>query len=79
MAYVIRFLCRVCGEEKEEAISSGSAAPCICNACTSKKKDRERVIHFNNLDHLSIEERLRRVEEWIYDHKQSVKLTDTRY
>ena len=41
----------------------------LCYACQDAKDKEERIAHFANLDSKSIEERIRLVEEWIYDYK----------
>lgn len=44
----------------------------ICPACKKVDEAQKREAHFKMLDGLTIEERLRRVEEWIYDYNPPV-------
>lgn len=44
----------------------------ICSKCDKKQKQLKREAHFKFLDSLTVEQRLRKVEEWIYDYKPAV-------
>ena len=38
-----------------------------CSVCNGKKIKRKRENHFNNLDKFTLEQRVRFIEEWLYD------------
>ena len=48
----------------------------ICPDCAQLDRNRERKEHFDRLDAMSIEERLRLIEEWIYDYKPPINTRD---
>ena len=64
MAYCGDWQCSKCGEE----VFSDIPRDRICYKCKEIIEEEERVEHFRVLDTLSIDERLRRVEEWIHEH-----------
>jgi hypothetical protein len=49
--------------------SPSDLKPTICGACKAREIDLARIEHFAKLDALPIEERLRRIETWIYDYR----------
>ena len=57
--------CVVCNEEKEMDLHDYKS---VCSDCKQAKEDKARKEHFDALDKLSINDRLRKVEEWIYDY-----------
>lgn len=69
MAYLIWIICKKCGKESQVAVNSGMPAPSLCDECQQKDINKKRREYFHGLDGLTIEERLRRIEEWIYDYK----------
>jgi len=66
MAYVTDWTCRKCRKPQYSAVPRDYT----CSACEMEKKDRDRREYFGRIDALTVEERLREVEEWIYEHKQ---------
>jgi hypothetical protein len=68
MALSSRITCESCGEVAT-VMHSPSTYPTICGQCLTKERQTERDKHFTKLDALSIEERLRLVEAWIYDYR----------
>lgn len=64
MAYCEHWVCSNCGQE----VFSDIPRDRICHKCKEEIEEKERIAHFRILDNTSIEERLRRIEEWIYDH-----------
>ena len=77
MAIITEYICTQCGEHEEAAIASGAPIPSLCYKCQEQENDRKRREYFHGLDGLTIEERIRRIEEWIYDYKPSNR--DVRY
>jgi len=67
MAVFRRIHCPQCNQEKE-VMTSANNLPSICSDCKRANQKAEREEYFAKLDKLSTEERLRLVEEWIYDH-----------
>lgn len=69
MAYLRYIKCKGCGNERQVAVNSGMPTPDLCNECQKKNNDIKRRTYFHGLDGLTIEERLRKIEEWIYDYE----------
>lgn len=69
MAVLSRITCEQCGVTTEVNHSPAAPAPKICGSCRAKDAGSKRDQHFAELGTLSVEERLRRVEEWIYDYR----------
>lgn len=70
MALCRRINCDTCHEEKEVWFNSGDPRPNTCGGCTEKKVAEARQAHLNALAQLPIEERLRKLEEFAYDHSR---------
>ena len=69
MAVLSTIVCNRCGKSAEVNHPSNSGPPKICSACFKEEVASERERHFAELDALSVEERLRRVEAWIYNYR----------
>jgi hypothetical protein len=69
MSVVSQITCTRCGKTTHVSHSPADAAPKICGVCRGKAAASKRDQHFAELDALPIEERLRRVEAWIYDYR----------
>lgn len=69
MAYLINIVCQGCGREAEEVVGAGSVPPQICHFCRDKRGKQDRAAHLKGLRALTLQQRLRRIEEWIYDYK----------
>ncbi len=67
MAVLSTIKCDTCNEKKEVMHRPGTH-PTTCGACKKKKADAERTAHLDALAKLPIEERLRKLEEFQYDH-----------
>ncbi len=78
MAYVISIYCRGCNTSKQVTVGSGNPLPDLCHKCAKEKADEAEREHFHGLDGLTIEERIRRVEKWIYNHKHSKPISAMR-
>lgn len=57
--------CVQCGEKKHIWYRPGDV-PMVCGDCKEKEDKEREARHFAELDKLTLEERLRRVEKWIY-------------
>lgn len=69
MAMLSQIKCGQCGMTTHVSHSPFEVPPKICGACRKADLESIRAKHFAELDALPIEERLRRVEEWIYDYR----------
>lgn len=68
MAYRTTRLCTGCGEVKDFWESGGKPPAQICSDCEGKAAEAELQKHLAALAELPTEERLRRIEAWIYRH-----------
>jgi len=66
MAYVTNWNCKKCGKHQH----SSEPTHGMCYDCNTAMKDRERREYFGRLNALTLEERIREIEEWIHDHKK---------
>jgi len=65
MAHVGKYICKKC-------LSTVIGIICedrICPSCAEKLATLEREAHFRFLDSLTMEQRLRKVEDWVYNYK----------
>lgn len=67
MALVVNMTCTRCGRNQDVVIGSGEPQPRICPECEKAEDDRKSREFFHGLDGLTTEERLRRLEEILYD------------
>ncbi len=79
MALVVEIDCGICGRHETTTISSGGVRPEICSGCQKATEDSLRMRHFQGLDAMAINDRLRRVEKWIYDYKPPINPLNIRY
>jgi hypothetical protein len=79
MAVITTMFCKICKEVKQTTVGSGQSIPMICCSCAEKEADEKRRLHFSGLDGLTIEERLRKVEEWIYNYKRPIDPRNIRF
>ena len=63
--FLTELKCKECKRSYQDDPCNGH----LCPKCKTKLKALERKKHFEFLDSLPIEARLRKVEEWIYDYK----------
>lgn len=68
MALLTQLFCPQCQKPKIVSHNSG-VFPRICSDCMSENNNNSKSKHLNKLSELSIEERLTKIEEWIYDYK----------
>ena len=69
MAYMTTIFCTECQTSKQAIASADNPAPLVCGECRSKIEATRREKHFAELDKLPLEERIRKIEEWIYDYR----------
>ena len=79
MAVLSQITCTGCGVRTHVSHRPGDAPPQKCGACRKRDLDALRKAHFDELATMPMEERLRRVEEWIYDYKPHVPLSEMRF
>jgi hypothetical protein len=71
MAISSTIICDTCHQRKDEMHDPSKSSPTTCTQCGEKKATEARQLHLDELTRLSTEERLRKVEEFIYDHQRS--------
>ena len=69
MALVVDIHCTVCGKNSSEAIAAGQPQPNVCRNCQRLKHEQHRDFNLAGLKALPTQERLSRIEAWIYDYK----------
>jgi len=69
MAYMTTIFCTQCNESKNTIVGAGDSPSLICDSCRLENKDKERKEYFASLDKLPLEERIRKIEEWIYEYR----------
>lgn len=69
MAILSHITCEQCGEKKDVMHSPSEVTPKFCDECKAKTKAEAKDRYLMSLGGLSIEERLRKLEEWIYDYR----------
>jgi len=69
MALRIAAYCYNCKRSFVDVVSSDHAGRHLCPECKKLEEDANYKVYFDKLDSLTIEERLRKVEEWIYNYK----------
>lgn len=79
MALLGNITCSDCGQLKSVMYDPAKAPPKVCKDCRAVRVADKRKEHFAALDALSMEERVRRIEEWIYDFKFPVHPSDVRF
>jgi hypothetical protein len=79
---VTQITCSVCGQKKDVEHSAHEVAPLICGDCIQKSKALMKQRVLDHLKNLSIEKRLERVEEMLYDnppHQPYNNIMDKRF
>ncbi len=69
MAVCSSITCDTCHKDKEVWHGSGEPKPKTCAECLKGKASAKKQAHLDALTKLPTEERLRMIEEYIYDHK----------
>ena len=78
MAIVREIMCGECGGKVMVTNPSGGVAPDLCSYCEAGVRAKHLAEYLTQLDSLSLEARLRKIELWIYKHKDA-KLYPTKY
>jgi|GEM_PF-6589325 len=68
MVVITNDVCTKCHKLKQ-IISSAGQINTVCAECQLKEANEQRRAHFAELDAMSLEDRVRRIEEWIYNYK----------
>jgi len=79
MAYTETIICKECKKEATVLCQAGKADPTICESCTQKAIRAKRILYLGNLEKLTIEARIRKIEEWIYDYKPPIDPMSIRF
>ncbi len=79
MALTTSFICCVCHKEKYEISHFVEPTKYQCQSCYTKELQIKRSIFLNGLQLLSLEERISRIEAWIYDYKPPININDIKY
>lgn len=69
MAFLAHGICSKCGKDFTKMIASGGGIPTICSNCEAKETTNRRLQYLKGLEALTVEERLKKIEKWIYDYK----------
>ena len=69
MGIVSTIICADCKEEKDVAHSLNDH-PLICTECKDKKETKEVTEHFDKLNKMTLSERLRCIEKYIYEQEK---------
>jgi hypothetical protein len=71
MAFVTTIFCQTCNRDKQVTTSGGISDPIICHECALKEEQNQMKMHFAGLKALSVEDRLEKLEQWMYEHKKT--------
>ena len=72
MAFMRPCVCSNCNQTFTGMCPSGGPQPTECNKCISERENKKRTEYFDELDKLSIEERIRKIEEFIYVNSNKI-------
>ena len=70
MAMILEITCTKCGKKTNVYHAPGFEIPSMCDECLRKEKEEHKRDYLTECSKLPLEERLAKIEEWIYDHKQ---------
>jgi len=79
MAYIDNIICSKCHKPATVCQVASQRTIDTCGECTAKEKKKDRDNHLANLERLTIEARIRRIEAWIYDYKLSLDPMSVRF
>lgn len=72
MALLTEFVCKCCGKTVTQLQIYDE--PNTCGDCVREKKEADRTFHLNKLKNLPIEERIARLEAYLYDKNLDKRL-----
>ena len=78
MAVIRDIFCPSCRETKQACCGAGDW-PSECSECRQKREAQARHVALEGLKSLSLEDRIARIEAWIYDYRSPVSLSDLRF
>jgi len=70
MAIIVSIHCNVCKKKKNVTVGGADLHPIVCAECRVKQENQDEIAHFARLDGMSVEDRLREMEVWVYKHKK---------
>lgn len=79
MAVLSSIKCEACGTNTHVSHRPDDAPPKACHQCACKAAEKTREQALNEIAALPLEERLRRIEAWIYDYRVPVPLSEMRF
>lgn len=79
MALAHTITCSACGKQKEVLVGGGKAPPKTCSECTAVAEEAKLQEYLAELAKLPTDERLRKIEEWIYNHSKNHPQREVRY
>jgi len=62
----------ICTECKKEFMGDVHSSNPVCSNCTETKLQIKKESHFKFLDSLTIEQRIRKIEEWQYNFDNNI-------
>jgi len=68
MAFIIIRTCIKCGESYDDYTSLYKMTSHTCAKCKNKESENRKQQHFDKLDNMTIEQRLRRIEKIQYNN-----------
>ncbi len=74
MALLVGGICNKCKKPFKDLIRSDETIPNICPTCKNDEKMKKDKEYFDELDNLTINERIRRLEQWVHDYKPYRKI-----
>lgn len=69
MAFIQTIKCSTCENYFQGVVNWGSFYE-ECPNCKTKREAEEKIKYFYGISGLSIEERIHKIEEWIYEHNK---------
>lgn len=79
MALRMTIRCNNCEGLKVESVAANKPRPDLCFDCRMLKARLDRIEWLDDLKELSIEQRLEKIEEWIYDSHPAINAFDKLY
>lgn len=68
MALLSTIKCKQCHKTRSVSHRSRDGIPLICEDCESLNQDCKRTKHLDKLSLLTIDQRIKKIEEYIYDN-----------